>query len=434
MQRYFNQDFMGSGAPDLVLIKSLINFDAVNIYDPDFQKQAYQSPSCVVDYVDIPINGNSTIAAAEGGGTLFTFYPQTGLGHLESMFMSITPSVTGANATPCELWPYLFFTEFSILYNKEIFVNQINIEWMLAHKFATQNNNKRDQLLRLASDVTPWVVGVAHDPSVIVFPTPWDPLFNNTGNAPLPIRVLQNQLTIQFKTRAYEEWLPVYTVGVTKVNLSIVLVGKTIDFYGSSAETPGIGHSDKWICAYEDLIVGEPSGYNMLANTPQNIKTTGLDGVRSKALNFYFQKLTDYPNPVVPNVGTRNFLRGGFPTTVSYYPQAKVAWTNLNTYGLLKLSMLSSWDKLEWYNTVNSTITNTWENNYLFTFDGHYDIDSVLGSYVYQTKDATYFRVTYPYAGTLYLTSVCFAIMGIRFDNASKTEGSLVRLYGYGGN
>lgn len=422
---------MGSGSSDLIYIKQLINIDEVNIYEPNYQRQKLQKPSAVVDYVDIPLI-NSTINANETKGTLFTFYPQTGLGHLESIFFSITPSVTGANATPCELWPYLFFSDFSILYNKEIFVNQIDPSYMLAHKFAAMNNNKRDQLLNLASDVTPWVVGVPHAPSVMVFPTPWDPLFNNTGNAPLPIRVLQNQLTIQFTTRPYDEWLTAYTAGTTKVVLDMVCVGKTVDFYGSSADSPGVGHSDAWVCAYEDCIVGNTEGFDMIGGTPNNnINVQGLDGIRSKALNFYFRSQSDYPKPLA--AGNRFFLRGGFPTRVDYYPQGKVAWNNLNTAGLLKLSMLSSWDKLEWYNTVNSTITNTWTNNYLFTFDGHYDIDSILGTYVYDTKDATIFKVTYPVSGTLFLTSICFAIMGLKFENETKTKAKLVRLYGYGG-
>lgn len=432
-KNYFNMDFMGSGADDLMLIKSLVNIDDVNIYDPNFQRQKLQKPSAVVDYVDIPLV-NQSLVLNETRGSLFTFYPQTGLGHLESIFMSITPSTTGANATPCELWPYLFFTDFSILYNKEIFVNQIDPSYMLAHKFAAMNNNKRDQLLNLASDVTPWVAATPHNPSVMVFPTPWDPLFNNTGNAPLPIRVLQNQLTIQFTTRPYDEWLTAYTVGVTVVKLDFVAVGKTIDYYGSSAETPGIGHSDLWVCAYEDCICGTTEGFNMVANVVNpNITVTGLDGIRSKALNFYFRKATDYPKPVVANVGNRFFLRGDFPTRVDYYPQSKLAWNNLATAGLLKLAMLSSWDKLEWYNTVNSTITNTWVNNYLFTFDGHYDIDSILGTYVYDTKDSTYFKVTYPNTGTLFLTSICFTIMGLQFEKGSTTKAKLVRLYGYGG-
>ena len=425
----FNDDFNGSQAPQLTRIKALLQTNEVNIYSTKYYSQEVNTPSAAVTFMKITTSPNAISPLSEGGEDEITFFPQTGIGHLDSIFMSLKITSSNPADTACELYPYMWFGKLDIRYVDEIFVRQIDPSFMLAYMFMKMRQNTRNRLLRLANS-TAALDGTTLQ--TICLPTMWCPIMNSTYTPPLPIRRVTGQLSFTLTSRKYSEWLTAYTPGVSQLTINMALVARSVVFYGSSSATPGQGHPTDWTIAFENPILGVKLGLPIPAATDTQVNIVeGLDSRKLKGLFLYFRKTADYDPTVAPTLTNRFFFHGGMPSKFEYAPQSQTAFDKINTPGLVMMMMLSSWLGLDFYDTVGSTVTNTWENSLFFSYGPRYSVQDIDGSYYYETGDSSNFIVNYPAAGRLFLVGIAYQIIALDYSLSSIPEKA-VMVFKYG--
>lgn len=420
----FNDDFNGSQAPQLTRIKALLNTSEVNLYSTKYYNQEVNTPSAAVTFMKITTTPNAISPLSEGGNDEITFFPQTGIGHLDSIFMSLSITSTNPLDTACELYPYMWFGKLEIRYVDEIFVRSIDPSFMLAYMFMKMRQNTRNRLLRLANSTAPLNGATLQ---TICIPTMWCPIMNSTYTPPLPIRRVTGQLSFTLTSRPYNQWLTGYTAGVSQLTINMALVARSVVFYGSSATTPGQGHPTDWTIAFENPILGVKLGIPVAAATDQQVDIAkGLDSRKLKGLFLYFRSTADYDLASAPTLTNRYFFRGGMPDKFEYAPQSQTAFDKINTPGLVMMMMLSSWLGLDFYDTIGSTVTNNWNNSLFFSYGPRYSVQDIDGSYYYETSDSSNFIINYPAAGRLFLVGIAYQIIALDYNQSSVPEKAVI--------
>ncbi len=425
LENLFRNDFMMNQSSRLAVIKDLVPTYEIDIEVSKYYHLQVQTPSAAVYYKTFTPATPSTLFCPEVNSDqgALTLQPE-GSGHLEEIFMDVVATVVGAGATPCELWPYLWFTRYEMKYGENLSIfNQVDTAFLFGYMFSKMRDNTREQVLKKANNTTPWVVGVPSAHQVMIMPTPWSLLLNATGNAPLPLKALRSKLTITFNSRSYKDWLTAYTPGTTQVSMNMTFVGKMVTFVNSSASEPGVGHSDNWICGFENPLIKDKTGYTFDGVNPKDISPLNLDSRKLKQLYFFFRSAADYPQPTVATVGNRFFFRGGRPNVVEYHPNGDVIVNCLTNQFLIDMTQLSCWTDQDWYNGITSTVTNAWANNYAWTYGPHYSVADLMGTYEYNESDKTNFTITYPVAGLLIIVGIAYQIIKFVPTNPTAPDG-----------
>lgn len=385
--------FKGISSPDKDLIRRYIpKTISVNNYAASSYSQELQEPGAAQIFYPVNVNNSGLfVINPTSGPKANQFNLPVAIGHCEDVFGLVTLTASAA-AVGATLNPYLWWTNYKLFYGTTIIFNSISPIFMFYFYFMKMRDQVRNRLLRLATDTT--LTGV---PQAFVFPTPWSPIINGVNAPPMPVRTLTNAFTFQWDCTPSNQWVVGGAFAGT-VTVALEVIAKSVVFNGE--------HERSWTCAFENPIPATTPPIAFAAATPNTVNLNTIPSRTLKALLFVSQKNADIA------VGVMEYFKGQTPSAFTYNPQGGFAF-NLPSQPSIILAMLTQWLGMDMYNTT-TTITNTWENSFFFSFGPRYSINDIWGSYLFVSgNDQSNCSLTYGAASVMTLVGIAYQILTI---------------------